>query len=90
MERRIIVCDGAELARLWSRIGAGENEELFWVPRDDETRVRPPGFRALPGGLSVEGIAKLDPREGDVFGIVSEEIGFVRTAVGVIGETAQV
>jgi nanoRNase/pAp phosphatase (c-di-AMP/oligoRNAs hydrolase) len=88
--RRIIVCDGAELARLWSRIGAGENEELFWVPRDDETRVRPPGFRALPGGLSPEAITKLGPREGDVFGIVSEEIGFVRTAVGVIGEAVPI
>lgn len=90
MERRIIVCDGAELARLWSRIGAGENEELFWVPRDDESRARPSGFRALPGGLSSEAIAKLGPREGDVFGIVSEEIGFVRTAVGVIGETVPI
>jgi nanoRNase/pAp phosphatase (c-di-AMP/oligoRNAs hydrolase) len=90
VERRIIVCDGAELARLWSRIGAGEGEELFWVPRDDESRVRPPGFRALPGGLSAEAIAKLDPREGDVFGIVSEEIGFVRTAVGLISETVPI
>jgi len=62
VERRIIVCDGAELARLWSRIGAGENEELFWVPRDDETRVRPPGFRALLRGLSAEAIQKLGPR----------------------------
>jgi nanoRNase/pAp phosphatase (c-di-AMP/oligoRNAs hydrolase) len=86
VERRIIVCDGAELARLWSRIGAGEGEELFWVPRDDEPRARPTGFRALQGGLSADGIAKLDPREGDVFGVVSEEIGFVRTAVAVIGE----
>jgi hypothetical protein len=59
VERRIIVCDGAELARLWSRIGAGENEELTWVPRDDESRVRPPGFRALQGGLTPEAIAKL-------------------------------
>lgn len=90
MERRIILCDGAELARLWSRIGAGENEELFWVPRDDETRVRPPGFRALPGGLSPDAIAKLGPREGDVFGIVSEEIGFVKTAVGVIGQAVPI
>lgn len=90
MERRIILCDGAELARLWSRIGAGENEELFWVPRDDETRVRPPGFRALPGGLAAEAIGKLVPREGDVFGIVSEEIGFVRTAVSVIGEAVPI
>lgn len=90
MERRIIVCDGAELARLWTRIGAGENEELTWVPRDDEPRARPTGFRALQGGLTPEAIAKLSPREGDVFCVVSEEIGFVRTAVGVIGEAVPI
>jgi nanoRNase/pAp phosphatase (c-di-AMP/oligoRNAs hydrolase) len=90
VERRIIVCDGAELARLWTRIGAGENEELTWVPRDDEPRARPTGFRALQGGLTPEAIAKLDPREGDVFCVVSEEIGFVRTAVGVIGEAVPI
>ena len=86
MDRRIILCDGAELARLWCRIGAGDNEELTWVPRDDESRARPPGFRALAGGLTPEAILKLNPKEGDVFGIVSEEIGFVRTAVAVIAE----
>jgi len=90
VERRIIVCDGAELARLWTRIGAGENEELTWVPRDDEPRARPTGFRALQGGLTSEAIAKLDPREGDVFCVVSEEIGFVRAAVGVIGEAVPI
>jgi hypothetical protein len=77
VERRIIVCDGAELARLWTRIGAGENEELTWVPREDEPRARPTGFRALQGGLTPEAINKLDPHEGDVFCIVSEVIGDV-------------
>jgi len=86
LDRRIIVCDGAELARLWCRIGAGDHEELTWVPRDDESRARPPGFRALSGGLSPEAILKLNPKEGDVFGIVSEEVAFVRTAVAVIAE----
>ena len=80
------MCDGAELARLWCRIGAGDHEELTWVPREDESRARPPGFRALAGGLTPEAILKLNPKEGDVFGIVSEEIGFVRTAVAVIAE----
>lgn len=86
MNRRIIVCDGAELARLWSRIGAADSEELTWVPREDESRARPQGFRSLQGGLVPEAIAKLNPKEGDVFGIVSEEPGFVRQAVAVLNE----
>ncbi len=86
LERCIIVCDGAELARLWSRIGAGDDEELTWVPREDESRARPTGFRALQGGLHPDAIAKLNPKEGDGFGIVSEEPAFVRTAVAVITE----
>jgi nanoRNase/pAp phosphatase (c-di-AMP/oligoRNAs hydrolase) len=86
LNRRIIVCDGAELARLWTRIGAGDNEELTWVPREDESRARPPGFRALQGGLVPDAIEKLNPKEGDVFGIVSEQSGFVRQAVAVLNE----
>ncbi len=82
------MCDGAELARLWSRIGAGENEELTWLPREEESRARPPGFRALQGGLSVEAIAKLNPKEGDGFAIVSEDASFVRAAVPVVQEAA--
>src|SRR5215475_2745070 len=31
--RRIIICDGLSSARLWSRIGADEDEVLTWVPR---------------------------------------------------------
>ncbi len=88
MARRIIVCDGAELARLWGRIGAGESEELTWVPREDESRARPPGFRALQGGLAAEAIAKLNPKEGDGFALVSEEASFVRAAVSAIAEAA--
>lgn len=84
MSRRIILCDGAELARLWGRIGAGENEELVWVPREDEARARPRGFRALQGRLSGEGIEKLDPKPGDEFALVSEEAVFVRTATKAI------
>ncbi len=86
MARRIILCDGAELARLWSRIGAGEDEELNWVPRDDESRARPAGFKALPGGISPEAIARLDPKEGDGFALVSEDAGFVRAAVAAIAQ----
>jgi len=56
LNRRIIVCDGAELARLWTRIGAADNEELTWVPREEESRARPSGFRALQGGLVPEAI----------------------------------
>jgi nanoRNase/pAp phosphatase (c-di-AMP/oligoRNAs hydrolase) len=84
LARRIILCDGAELARLWSRIGAGEDEELNWVPREDESRARPTGFRALPGGISPEAIARLDPKEGDGFALVSEDAAFVRAAVAAI------
>ena len=56
MGRHFIICDGAELARLWGRIGAGDGEVLTWVPREDEARARPPGFHGLPGGLSPESL----------------------------------
>jgi nanoRNase/pAp phosphatase (c-di-AMP/oligoRNAs hydrolase) len=85
--RRIIVCDGAELARLWSRIGAAEDEELFWLPREEESRARPPGFRALPGGLTPEAFQKLNAKEGDGFALVSEDVPFVRAAVAAIAQT---
>ena len=81
MARRIIVCDGAELARLWARIGAGEDEVLTWVPRDDEPRARPLGFHALQGGLVPEAIEKLDPGEDDSFALVSEDVPFSRAAL---------
>jgi nanoRNase/pAp phosphatase (c-di-AMP/oligoRNAs hydrolase) len=85
MGRRIILCDGAELARLWSRIGAGEQEEdLAWIPREQESRARPPGFRALAGGLSAEAVKKLAPMNGDEFAIVSEDGPFVRAAVAAV------
>jgi nanoRNase/pAp phosphatase (c-di-AMP/oligoRNAs hydrolase) len=86
--RRIIVCDGAELARLWSRIGASEDEELFWVPREDEPRARPTGFKALPGGVNPEAFEKLNAKEGDGFALVSEDAPFVRTAVAAIAQAA--
>lgn len=85
---RFIVCDGAELARLWARIGAGETEELFWIPREDQARARPPGFRSLPGGLTAEAIAKLDPKQGDEFCLVSEDGPFVRAAVAAVAKVA--
>jgi nanoRNase/pAp phosphatase (c-di-AMP/oligoRNAs hydrolase) len=82
--RRIIVCDGAELARFWARIGDAEHEELTWVPREDESRARPAGFRVLPGGLAIEALQKLNPKEGDDFAIISEDLPFVRNAVAAV------
>ncbi|MFP8870352.1 MAG: hypothetical protein VCB43_02290 [Myxococcota bacterium] len=52
--RRIIVCDGVETARLWTRIGSVDHEELTWVPREEESALRPSGFRVLQGGLSID------------------------------------
>ena len=87
MRRRFVLCDGAELARLWARIGSGESEELAWVPQDEEeARARPPGFRALPGGLASESILKLDPKEGDDFVVVTEEAPFARAALAAIAD----
>jgi len=82
--RRIVLCDGADLARLWGRIGQSDREELFWIPRDKESRSRPPGFRVLPGGLSPEALAKLDSKEGDEFALVTEEGPFARSAINAL------
>lgn len=88
MGRRIVVCDGAELARLWGRIGAATDEELMWVPRDEESRARPPGFRSLPGGMTGEAIEKLSPKEGDEFALASDEGPWARNAVAAIHDAA--
>lgn len=88
MGSRFILCDGAELARLWARIGAGESEELLWLPRDEESRARPAGFRALQGGLVPEAVAKLEPKEGDEFALVTEDGPFVRAAVAAVAAAA--
>lgn len=88
MGRRIIVCDGAETARLWSRIGAGPDEELTWVPREDESRARPPGFRILQGGLSEEAFAKLGPKPTDEYALASDDGPWVRSAVREITKVA--
>jgi nanoRNase/pAp phosphatase (c-di-AMP/oligoRNAs hydrolase) len=82
--RRIVLCDGADLARLWGRIGQSDREELFWIPRDKESRSRPPGFRALPGGLCSDALEKLDSKEGDEFALVTEEGPFVRSAINAL------
>lgn len=81
MGHRIILCDGAELARLWSRIGADETEELVWVPREEESRARPTGFRALAGGITADALLKLSPAADDEFAIVTEDGPFARAAV---------
>jgi nanoRNase/pAp phosphatase (c-di-AMP/oligoRNAs hydrolase) len=88
VRRRIIVCDGAEIARFWSRIGAAEHEELTWVPREEESRFRPPGFRSLQGGLTAEAIEKLEPRLGDGYALASEDGPWVRAAIRAISEAA--
>jgi nanoRNase/pAp phosphatase (c-di-AMP/oligoRNAs hydrolase) len=79
--RRIIVCDGAETARLWNRIGAGPDEELLWVPRENESRARPPGFRALQGGLSEDAFQKLSPLATDEYALASDDGPWARTAI---------
>jgi nanoRNase/pAp phosphatase (c-di-AMP/oligoRNAs hydrolase) len=79
--RRIIICDGAESARLWSRIGADLSEELTWVPREGESRSRPPGFRILQGGLDEGAIAKLDPKADEEYALVSDDGPWTRLAV---------
>ena len=81
MGRRIIICDGAESARLWSRIGADLSEELTWVPREGESRSRPPGFRILQGGLDEGAIAKLEPQVDEEYALVSDDGPWTRLAV---------
>lgn len=88
MARRIIVCDGLASARLWSRIGAGDDEVLTWVPREDESRSRPTGFHALQGGLCADSLAKLNAKPGDGFAFVSEDVPFARHAVSLVTEVA--
>src|SRR5690606_35381864 len=79
--RRIIICDGAEAARLWSRIGADLSEELTWVPREGESRSRPPGFRILQGGLDEGAIAKLGTTREEEYALVSDDGPWTRLAV---------
>lgn len=81
MGRRIIICDGAEAARLWSRIGADLSEELTWVPREGESRSRPPGFRILQGGLDEGAIAKLATARDEEYALVSDDGPWTRLAV---------
>jgi nanoRNase/pAp phosphatase (c-di-AMP/oligoRNAs hydrolase) len=86
--RHFIICDGAEIARLWGGIGAGNGEVLSWVPQEGESRARPAGFHAIPGGLSPESIARLGPKPGDEFAVVSEDPAFARSAVSAIDQAA--
>ncbi len=86
--RRIIVCDGAETARLWARIGAAEDEELTWVPREGESRARPAGFRSLQGGLVAEGFQKLEPEAGDGYALATDDGPWIRAAIPLITEIA--
>ncbi|MFP6661609.1 MAG: hypothetical protein VCB78_09140 [Myxococcota bacterium] len=88
MGRRIIICDGAETARLWARIGASEDEELIWVPREGETRARPPGFRSLPRGLNEDSLADINPTLGDEIALVGEAGAWLRAAISLIGKSS--
>jgi len=88
MGSRIIICDGAEMARLWGRIGPSEDEELTWVPQEDETRARPPGFRALSGGLDEETLQRLNPTLGDEIALAGEATPWLRSAVALIGKAS--
>ena len=76
------------MARLWGRIGTGDDEVLTWVPRESEPRARPPGFHSLQGGLSGDAIGRLNPKLGDEFALVSEGGPFVRAAISAIDEAA--
>jgi nanoRNase/pAp phosphatase (c-di-AMP/oligoRNAs hydrolase) len=84
--RRIILCDGADLARFWGHIGAAEEEILTWVPREDAPRARPPGFHSLQGGLTPDAILKLNPKAGDEFALATDDLPFARAAVSAILE----
>ncbi len=84
MGRRIIICDGVDHARQWARIGTQSDEELTWVPRDEESSLRPPGFRILQGGLEVDAIAKLDRQTGEGFALASDDGPFARAAIHAI------
>ncbi len=81
MGRRIIVCDGADNARLWARIGADESEILTWVPREEDGRARPPGFKMLQGGLTEDAFAKLEIQPGDDVALASDDGPWLRSAV---------
>ena len=50
LARRIIVCDGLASARLWRRIGAGDDEELFWVPGRASRASAPPASTSCRAG----------------------------------------
>ncbi len=88
MGRRIIVCDGADNARLWSRIGADESEILTWVPREEDGSARPRGFKMLQGGLSEEAFTKLGLEEGDDYALASDDGPWLRSAVREIAKAS--
>ena len=85
MGRRFIVCDGAHLAREWAQILPGTSEVLTFVPREDEVRARPPGFRSLGNPLTPEGLERLGAAEGDEFAVIADDPVWLRNAVAVIG-----
>jgi hypothetical protein len=58
------------------------------VPREDESSLRPAGFRALPGGLSVDGFAKLSPKSGEGIALASEDGPWIRAAIPMIAKAA--
>ena len=85
MGRRFIVCDGAHLAREWAQILPDTSAELVFVPREDELRARPPGFRSLGNPFTPEGLARLGANDEDEFAVIADDQVWLRNAVAVIG-----
>jgi len=83
--RRFIVCDGAHLAREWAQILPDSEAVLCFVPREDELRVRPPGFRSLGNPFTPEGLRRLGAGDGDEFAVIADDPVWLRNAVAVIG-----
>ncbi len=73
------------MAREWAQILAGKDEELVFVPREDELRARPPGFRSLGHPFTPDGLERLEASEGDEFAVIADDPVWLRNAVAVIG-----
>ena len=56
------------------------------MPREDEARARPSGFRILQGGLTSDAFRKLDPEVGDEYALATDDGPWIRAAVPAISE----
>jgi nanoRNase/pAp phosphatase (c-di-AMP/oligoRNAs hydrolase) len=50
--------------------------------------LRPPGFRSLPGGLSIEAFAKLAPKPGEGIALACDDGPWIRAAIAMISKAA--